>query len=98
MSYAASSLKSDIIFNCIIKIVTEGKSFMELHFQQHLVDWNLMKDAYAISVSDAKLMPNQTQLTLFLFNRMTCFGLRGTTLQFTNSFKNILRQNVQTVV
>jgi len=70
--------------------VTEGKSFMELHFQQHLVDWNLMKVAYTISVSDAKLMPNQTQLTLFLFNRMTYFGLGWTTLRFTNSFKNIL--------
>lgn len=57
MWYAASSLKSDIIFNFIIKIVTQGKSFMELHFQQHLVDWNLMKVTYAISVSDAKLIP-----------------------------------------
>jgi hypothetical protein len=36
----------------------EGTSFMELHFQQHLVDWNLMKVAHAISVSDAKLIPN----------------------------------------
>jgi len=57
MCYAASSLKSDFIFKFIIKIVTEGKSFMELHFQLHLVDCNLTKVAYAISVSDAKLIP-----------------------------------------
>jgi len=30
---------------------------MELHFHQHLVDWKLIKFAYAISVSDAKLIP-----------------------------------------
>jgi hypothetical protein len=57
MWYAASSLKSHIIFNIIIKIVKEGKSLVELHFQQHLVDWKLIKFVYAISVSDAKLIP-----------------------------------------
>jgi hypothetical protein len=51
------SLKSDIIFNFNIKIMKKGISFMELHFQQYLVDWNLMKVTYAISVSDARLIP-----------------------------------------